>query len=179
MKILVLLISIFPLTADAWWFGNYDDCILENIKPGMSNAAVRIVKDACRGKYPLPQPKKSNKIPPAINSSDYCIDFREELNDNLSCEYVSLSNEEIANVKLQPDSYGNSIWNGNAFAVRQLIFNLKYKKADYPYGQSSSNEVNITAGCVEAESTKSNSVLDFPDGIYSYQIIKATKKICK
>ena len=31
---------------------NYNQCILENVQPGLSNDAVRAVRGACRGEFP-------------------------------------------------------------------------------------------------------------------------------
>ena len=53
MKILLFVIALFPLSAQAEWFGNYDDCVLDNMKEGMSAAGVFAVKQSCRNKYPM------------------------------------------------------------------------------------------------------------------------------
>jgi hypothetical protein len=43
MKKILLLIALCPLSAQAWWFGNYDDCVLDNMKEGLSAAAEAAV----------------------------------------------------------------------------------------------------------------------------------------
>jgi hypothetical protein len=55
MKKILFLIALVLLSASAqaWWFGNYDDCVLDNMKAGLSTAGVYAVQKACRNKYPL------------------------------------------------------------------------------------------------------------------------------
>jgi hypothetical protein len=55
MKKIFFLIALVLLSApaQAWWFGNYDDCVLDNMKAGLSTAGVYAVQRACRNKYPL------------------------------------------------------------------------------------------------------------------------------
>ena len=57
---LLLLSSCSPLT--------YEDCIFENMKPGMLKVAVFSVRKACRNKFP----------PPTIDEQAY-INFTREI----------------------------------------------------------------------------------------------------
>lgn len=53
MRIIALIITLSVTPATAGWFGpdNYDDCILENIKPGLSKQGAYAVKNSCRSKF--------------------------------------------------------------------------------------------------------------------------------
>lgn len=66
MKKILFLIALAPFTAQAGWFGNYDDCILVNMKGIQSNSGVAAVKAACRSKYPSKEyvPAKCKNLPP-------------------------------------------------------------------------------------------------------------------
>lgn len=62
MKKLLWVASILLLNnvsqAQAWnLFGpnNYDDCVLANIKDAQNPAAVYMVREACRSKFPMSQ----------------------------------------------------------------------------------------------------------------------------
>jgi len=162
MKKVILLIALSPLSAQAWWFGNYDDCVLDNMKEGLSAAGVVAVRAACRNKYPPKVVKYplDNYVPPL-------------------CFSVDLTNEEIGNIKLQPDGSFYSIWNGNKFEVFDLVFTLQYQEKNYDNTVKSSNEVNKNAGNVSSETAQSTIPLGFPSNIYSYTVIKATKLSCK
>lgn len=53
-KLLLAFLITWSLPAQAWsLFGNYDDCVLDNIKNATTPQAVYAVKQACRSKYPL------------------------------------------------------------------------------------------------------------------------------
>jgi hypothetical protein len=166
-KIVFLIATLVSLSAQAWWFGNYNDCILDNMKAGLSNAGVRAVKTACRNKYPL---KEMEKTPwDALDS--YATP---------PCDTVNLTNEEMGNIKLQPDStVSYSIWNGNNFKVNDLAFTLKFREKNYIDNVIVNNELNKSAGSVDGNSSQSTSLLNFPSNIYSYTVIKATKLSCK
>ena len=182
MKKILFLIALTPLSAQAGWFGNYDDCVLDNMKAGLSNAGVAAVKTACRNKYPSKavETHSSDK-----NDNPFTKGFDEIDNGTYSpdrtptCGTINLTNEEIGNIKLQPDSHFYSIWNGNNFKVNDLAFTLKFKEKDYLGAVIANNEVNKSAGSVDGESSQSTISLNFPSNIYSYTVIKATKLNCK
>lgn len=60
MKIIALIMMLIASPVQAGWFGpdNYDDCILDNVKPDMTKYAVIAVRNACRGKFPNKQVAK-------------------------------------------------------------------------------------------------------------------------
>ncbi|MDD5578142.1 MAG: hypothetical protein PHY16_02535 [Methylobacter sp.] len=182
-KILFLIAALAPLSAQAWWFGNYDDCVLDNMKAGLSNGGVAAVKTACRNKYPSKtvETNLTDKHDNPFLASYYktIANGTYKSDSTSSCGAINLTNEEIGNIKLQPDNHFYSIWNGNNFKINDLAFTLKFKEKDYLGTVVANNEVNKSAGSVDSESSQSTISLNFPSNIYSYTVIKATKLNCK
>lgn len=63
---LIFVCVLFPLVANAGWFGpkDYDECILESMKGVTSDIAARAIQRSCRKKFPK---KKSTSQPPPKN----------------------------------------------------------------------------------------------------------------
>ena len=52
---------------------NYNQCILENVKPGLSNDAIRAVKQACEGEFSPERPAESEDAPLTEPADDMMI----------------------------------------------------------------------------------------------------------
>lgn len=152
--------------ANAWsLFGNYDDCVLEGIKTAQNTAAVAAVKEACRRKHPNSAPSRSLPSKRSFNLPPNCIN-------------ASISTEEADKIKLQPEEYGYSVWNGNDFVIYDLAFRVKHNSIQPLTGRNISGEINKSVG-FQVNGNSSENVIGFPEGIYSYVIISATKKVCR
>lgn len=76
MKKILFLIALISLPAQAGLFGNYDDCVLDNMKEGLSTAGVLAVKQSCRNKYPS-KPYVPEKCRDIMNSNEDGRTFNE------------------------------------------------------------------------------------------------------
>jgi hypothetical protein len=169
LKKILLLIAITPIQANAWWFGNYDDCVLDNMKEGLSVAGVNAVKTACRNKYPFKQKPLSEQEKANLDAL---------YKGMLECGFSELTQEEIQNIKLQETQSGHSVWNGNDFEVDDLAFSVQYTKESRDIRISSTKEsLNKSIGYVDKNS--SMDIYGLPSDIYAYEIIRATKNVCK
>jgi hypothetical protein len=49
---------------------SYDDCVLQSVKPGLSNMATEAVLDACRSKFPDQPSNAATRVDPANPYAD-------------------------------------------------------------------------------------------------------------
>jgi len=114
-KIIVGLGGFLLVVSGIWYMATphtYEDCILKNVKSGMSEVAVGNVKAACLVKF----------------ASSYGLGSE-------SCKKRSLTSEEISKIKGEGwlTNYGYfeaSIYNGNSdFVVKNVIVSIEDKKS--------------------------------------------------
>jgi len=162
MKIFIaVLMLISPISANAWsLFGNYDDCILDKVKAGMSNAAVGAVKRACRNKYPLPKSKVKDPFT--------------ELDNAFTCRNIQLTKSELAKIKVQWLLYNpTTLWNGTKYAINNIVMVFYTKK-----GTVTIKSMPSSGGYV-APSMNTINLYNTPFSATKYKVLSAERSVCE
>lgn len=152
-------------TANAGWFGpdNYDDCILESIKPSMAKEAVFAVKNACRSKFPL---LEKNNIP---------------------CTRKNLTTIELEKLKLKSQNGKTELYNGNEFDVSEVNMRFQVKDREFPIeknispcdepgrGEACTYDAFVN-GFIAKNYTQAYGI---PENATTYTLLSATKLDCQ
>ena len=139
MKNILFLLtgSLLSFNVNAWsLFGSYDDCILDKVKAGMSNAGIKTVTKACRNKFPLPPPPSQ----PKLLKKKYTFD--DYVKDGSCKDIVFLTKEQMLKIgfKWQEDSGYFKIYNENDFSVINVFVKYKYKNSGKFYVEMITNK---------------------------------------
>lgn len=155
----------------------YEDCILENVTASMSNAAVKVIKDSCRKKFPKPE---------AV-----------ALDDLLGCHDTPLTQNELRNIKLSvysntPNETHYSLINKNNFSVKaiKIEYNIKGSNINYTdlighnnqppsYDEFKKNQFSMLDFNYTFKKLQNYLITPLPSNISSYRFISGFKQICE